>query len=88
MTKELSLEQKVETDAVRLFELFKDNIYKVDEESVRVSEEGLREMSLFFASVPVENRGYVFISFLNLLYENNYSYDLLQFMDMEKVDEE
>lgn len=87
MTNEPSLEQQVDSDATQLFNLFEQHANKVDKESVRVSEPGLKEMSLFFAAVPRENRGYVFLNFLNKLYINNYSYDLLQFMDMEKVDE-
>jgi len=86
MTKE-SKEYDTEEAAEGLFQLFVENSFGIKHEGVRVTEEGLKKMSLHFSEVPIEERGWVFISFLSRLYESEYSYDILQFIDMEQVDD-
>ena len=52
-----------------------------------VSEEGLQNMSTYFGTVPEEERGYVFLSFLADLYEEGYKYDAQQFLNMEEAND-
>ena len=83
MTKENNEEYDTEAAASKLVDLFIKHSFGIPEEGVRVSDEGLKLMQGYFGDVPVEERGYVFISFLAKLTEQDYSYDVLQFMDME-----
>lgn len=54
----------------------------------RVTQTGLEEMSSLFGTVPLEDRGYVFLNFLGMLNESDYSFDMQQFMEMEEVKED
>ncbi len=60
---------------------------KLGEYPTVVSEEGLLKMSTFFSTVPEEERGYVFLSFLADLYEEGYKYDAQQFLNMEEAND-
>lgn len=74
----------IDNSAEDLFELFVH--YSVDKSGVLlVSEEGLFEMSNYFETVPEEDRGYVFLSFLSMLYEEDYRYDMQQFLQMDEI---
>lgn len=54
----------------------------------RVTQDGLEEMSEFFGTIPLEDRGYTFLNFLGMLNESDYSFDMRQFMEMEEVRED
>jgi len=79
-------DQDVDDAAGELFTLFEHHSSFASGVSL-VSEEGLFEMSHFFGAVPEEDRGYVFLSFLSLLYEDDYRYDMQQFLQMDGVEE-
>jgi len=79
-------EQDVDDAAGELFTLFEHHSSFASGVSL-VSKEGLFEMSHFFGTVPEEDRGYVFLSFLSLLYDDDYRYDMQQFLQMDGVEE-
>ena len=58
----------VEGAAYILLDIFEKHSEKI-EGAYLVPEEGLNELSIFFGTVPEEERGYVFLSFLADLYE-------------------
>ena len=59
-------------------ELFEDNSKEIEGEHL-VSEEGLTKMSTLFECVPLEVRADVFISFLDMLHEEGYAFNMEQF---------
>ena len=77
----------VDKSATNLLHLFKEHMDVVKEVS-HVSKKGLKEMSSYFGTVPMEERGYVFLSFLAFLFEEGFKYDLQQFLKMEAVEED
>ena len=80
-------DQDIDDAAGELFDLFEHySVYK--NEVNLVSEEGLFEMSMFFGTVPEDIRGYVFLSFLSMLYDADYRYDMQQFLQMDEVGSE
>ena len=85
MTKEK--EFNINAASNRLLELFEE--FSEERQGVSfVSEEGLQSMSIYFGTVPRDERGEVFITFLFLLYSKEYYYNVRQFSDMEEIDEE
>ena len=68
-------------DANILFEIFKSN---VDSDGL-VTDKGLNKMSDFFGLIPMENRAYVYMRFVDMLAGQDISYDVDQFMGMETV---
>lgn len=77
----------VDGAANNLFKLFEDNTFEEDGAQL-ATEKGLGLMSEFFGTVPMEERGYVFIAFLGMLYETDRRYDKHQFLNMEAVEED
>lgn len=84
---EAELEEEDIEDAARelfmLFEAYSDN----EEGAFLVTDIGLEKMSAFFETVAVDTRGWVFQSFLALLYEAGYGYDVQQFLNMDSVED-
>ena len=76
----------IEQDAHFLLGLFEEHSYDYDEERL-VSERGLELMTTYFDNVDRDDRGFVFLEFLNLLHHNGYKYEMDQFMDMDETDE-
>jgi hypothetical protein len=79
-----SREFEIDTAANGLLGLFEDNT-EMETGSNVVTEVGLISMGELFNEIPMEDRGYVFLAFLGLLYEEGYSYDMQQFLTMEQV---
>ena len=77
----------VDKSAGNLLHLFKEHMDTVKEVSI-VSQKGLKEMSAYFGTIPLEERGYVFLSFLAFLFEEGFKYDLQQFLKMEAIEDE
>jgi hypothetical protein len=77
-------EYDVDEAASVLTMLFEDN--SEDEEgALLVSSDGLQLMGDFFGTVPREERGIVFLSFLSNLYAEGHCYNVQQFLDMEPI---
>ena len=71
----------IRQDANILFNLFNKNI---DREGL-VTDGGLTKMSDFFGLVPMENRAYVYMMFVDLLAGKDIEYDIDQFIEMDTV---
>jgi len=74
--------------AKALYDLFVEHSKDFGEPEGRlVSGEGLELMSDFFETVDRDQRGFVFLAFLQLLHENGYVYEVEQFVDIDHTDE-
>jgi hypothetical protein len=90
MTSENKEAANTEAAAENLLFLFEGHV-NIGEETQEVTDQGLFEMSAFFGTVPPEQRGNVFLTFLTRLHDKGYHYSMQQFLnvdDMEGADED
>ena len=73
------MKASIKQDANILFNIFKKN---VDEDGL-VTETGLTKMSDFFGLVPMKERAFVYMGFVDLLAGDSRAYDVDQFVEME-----
>jgi len=78
----------IEQDAHFLLGLFEEHAtnFGPNEENW-VSNKGLELMTTFFDSIPRDDRGFIFLAFLNMLHQNGYMYNMDQFMDMDPTED-
>ena len=67
-----------ETASNKLMDLFEENSKEIEGEHL-VNDEGLTKMGEFFSTIPLDSRADVFISFLDILHEEGYAFNMEQF---------
>ena len=81
-------EQEIRESSLLLLKIFED-FSEEDEYGARlVSDMGLEAMSTYYGTIPYNQRGMVFISFLSDLYDSGHCYNMQQFLDMEEVEDD
>lgn len=68
----------------KLMELFENNLKEIEGQHL-VSELGLTKMGDVFESVPLDSRADVFISFLDMLHEEGYDFNIEQFSQVNNA---